>query len=110
MKTKTNTESGLLSRSEQLSTAKAGLARINFAKRRVNRSLDTQTLLAVLRGSSPRFFGLAEVVGKWVWIQFAEKQSSEVTSVFCRHTLRLLPNGFGSGFTYRRGCVPGSFI
>jgi hypothetical protein len=81
MKTNTNKkQSGLKSRSEQLSTAKTSLARINFARRRVNRSLDTETLLAVLRGSAPRFFELAEVVGRWVWIQFAEKQPREVTS------------------------------
>src|SRR5262245_54443572 len=80
MKTKTlNKTSGLKSRSEQLSTAKTGMLRINFARRRVNRSLDTGTLLAVLRGSAPRFFELAEVVGKWVWVQFAEKQPRDIT-------------------------------
>ena len=82
MKTKTQySESGLKNRSEQLSTAKTGLARINLARRRVNRSLDTETLLAVLRGSAPRFFEPAEVVGQWVWIQFADKQSNEITHV-----------------------------
>ena len=82
MKTKTqNSESRLKNRSEQLSTAKTGLARINLARRRVNRSLDTESLLAVLRGSAPRYFELAEVVGKWVWIQFADKQSNEITRV-----------------------------
>ena len=80
MKTNTNTKSGLKSRTEQLNTVKTGLARINFTRRRVNRSLDTETLLAVLRGSTPRFFELAEVVGQWVWIQFADKQPREITS------------------------------
>ena len=55
------------------------MRRINFARRRVNRSLDTESLLSVLRNRSPRFFELAEVVGKWVWIQFADKQPVEVT-------------------------------
>lgn len=81
MKTNTHTKSGLQSRPEQLNTGKIDLARINFARRRVNRSLDTDTLLVVLRGSAPRFFELAEVVGKWVWIQFADKQPVEVTRV-----------------------------
>ena len=81
MKTNTNTKSGLKSRTEQLNTARSGLARINFARRRVNRSLDTETLLAVLRGSTPRFFELAEVVGRWVWIQFADRQPNEVTRI-----------------------------
>lgn len=78
MKTNIN-KSELESRSEQLSTKR--LPKINFARRRVNRSLDRETLLAVLRGSAPQFFELAEVVGKWVWIQFADKQSKEVTSL-----------------------------
>jgi len=81
MKTNSNTNSGLTSRSEQLSTAKRGLARINFARRRVNRSLDQDTLLAVLRSTSPRFFELAEVVGQWVWIQFADKQPNHITRI-----------------------------
>ena len=29
---------------------------------------------------APEFFGIAEVVGKWVWIQFAEKQPANITS------------------------------
>jgi hypothetical protein len=77
---KTNTiNSALKSRSEQLNTAKTDLGRINFTRRRVNRCLDTETLLAVLRGRAPRFFELAEVIGRWVWIQFADKQPVEVT-------------------------------
>jgi hypothetical protein len=52
------------------STRSPGLARINFARRRVNRAVDTVTLLGLLRRRSPRFFELAEVVGRWVWIQF----------------------------------------
>ncbi len=46
----------------------------------MNRTLDSETLLAVLRGNAPRFFELAEVVGRWVWIQFAEQQPREITS------------------------------
>ena len=79
MKTNSNLRSGLKSRPEQLSTDKNGLARIDFARRRVNRALDTETLLMVLRGTAPRFFELAEVVGKWVWIQFEQKQPPAVT-------------------------------
>ena len=79
MKTNTNS-SELKSRSEQLSTRKTGLARINFARRRVNRSLDTLRLLNLLRTRAPQFFGIAEVVGKWVWIQFTERQPASITS------------------------------
>jgi hypothetical protein len=82
MKTNTNT-SELNSRSEQLSTTKRGLARISFARRRVNRSLDTLRLMNLLRSRAPQFFGMAEVVGKWVWIQFTAKQPQEITSQLC---------------------------
>jgi len=80
MNTNSNTFSGLKSRSEQLNTPKTGLAKINQAQRRVNRSLNTQNLLALLRVETPDFFTLAEVVGQWVWIQFGEKQPKAITS------------------------------
>jgi hypothetical protein len=72
---------GAQSRPEQLSTEKTGKERprIDFALRRANRTLDTENLLALLRSDAPSFFALAEVVGKWVWIQFTEKQPSEIT-------------------------------
>jgi hypothetical protein len=54
---------------------------IDFARRRANRQLRTQDLLALLRTEAPRFYELAEVVGKWVWIQFTDKQPPEVTRV-----------------------------
>ncbi len=47
----------------------------------VNRSLDTGKLLSLLRSEVPNFLALAEVVGKWVWIQFPDKQPSKVTRV-----------------------------
>jgi hypothetical protein len=87
MKTNTknqNRKSGLQSRPEQLSAeskANPDRAKIDFALRRANRSLETQKLLALLRNQTPRFFELAEVVGQWVWIQFDGKQPSEVTRV-----------------------------
>jgi hypothetical protein len=56
-------------------------AKINWARRNANRVLNTETLLALLRREAPKFFELAEVVGKWVWIQFSDKQPPTVTSV-----------------------------
>ena len=73
------THSELQSRPEQFST-KTGLSKINFARRRANRRLHTQRLVALLRREAPKFFAIAEVVGHWVWIQFTEKQPGEVTS------------------------------
>jgi len=80
MKTKSkNTKLGLKSRPEQLSTGNR--PKIDFALRRANRALETQKLLALLRSESPRFFEVAEVVGKWVWIQFTDKQPPTVTRI-----------------------------
>jgi hypothetical protein len=81
MKTTTDkkTKSGLKNRPEPLSTANP--RQIDFVRRKANRSLDTQRLLTLLERQTPMFFELAEVVGKWVWIQFAEKQPTAVTRV-----------------------------
>ena len=80
MKTKSqNQKSELKNRPEQLNTKP--LPKIDLASRRVNRALNTEKLLALLRKETPCFFEVAEVVGKWVWIQFTEKQPSEVTMV-----------------------------
>ena len=83
MKTKIQRLKGLKSRSEQLSTEKTAenqLVPIDFERRRANRRLATDRLLALLRSEAPRLFELAEVVGKWVWIRFAEKQPREITA------------------------------
>ena len=45
-----------------------------------NRALNTEKLLSLLRSEAPNFFELAEVVGKWVWIQFDQKQPAIVTA------------------------------
>ena len=82
MKTKSknqNQKSGLLNRPEQLSTEQR--PKINLELRRANRKLETDKLLALLRSETPNFFDLAEVVGKWVWIQFSDKQPPTITSV-----------------------------
>jgi hypothetical protein len=86
MKTKPNqkSESGLKNRPEPLSTAnrqQIDRVQIDFIRRRVNRSLDTAKLLSLLKSETPKFFELAEVVGKWVWIEFTEKQPAAVTRV-----------------------------
>jgi hypothetical protein len=74
-----NQSSRLLSRPEQLSTGNR--PRIDFKRRYANRFLKTETLLELLRRETPRFFEVAEVVGRWVWIQFDQKQPGEVTRV-----------------------------
>ena len=76
---KKNQQAGLLNRPEQSSTENR--PKIDMALRRANRKLETEKLLALLRSETPNFFELAEVVGKWVWIQFSDKQPSDVTKV-----------------------------
>src|SRR6202789_3708314 len=77
---KKNKKSGLLNRPKQLSTGER--PKINLELRRANRKLETEKLLVLLRSETPNFFELAEVVGKWVWIQFSDKQPPTVTRVF----------------------------
>jgi hypothetical protein len=79
MKTNNKNQIKAQSRPEQLSTENR--PKINMELRRANRALETGKLLALLRNQTPRFFEMAEVVGKWVWIQFTEKQPAEVTSI-----------------------------
>ncbi len=66
------------------STPRPQLTSIDFAKRQANRQLDTQRLLALLRTEAPRLYALAEIVGTWVWVQFPDKQSREVTSALAQ--------------------------
>ncbi|HEY0549374.1 MAG TPA: hypothetical protein VGF13_07195, partial [Verrucomicrobiae bacterium] len=53
--------------------------RISIKERRKNRALPTDSVLNLLR-TDGRFWNLAEVVGKWVFVTFAEKQPREVTA------------------------------
>lgn len=111
MKTKNQNTKGLKSRSEQFNTAKPvetksaavatqttleGVAPeetdrkpderlpIDLDRRKANRQLPSEKLLALLRAEAPRFFDVAEVVGKWVWVQFTEKQPREVTAILAQ--------------------------
>jgi hypothetical protein len=90
MKTTTKNSLKAQSRSEQSGTENTAasaqteqtpLPRISFKLRRQNRALPTENLLNLLQTEAPRFWELAEVVGKWVWITFSEKQPREVTAV-----------------------------
>jgi hypothetical protein len=81
MKTKnTNSNSELQNRTAQQSENKPELPKLDLAKRIRNRSLPTDRVLELLRRETPHFWEVAEVVGKWVWIQFEDKQPSEITT------------------------------
>jgi len=84
MKTNTNSvsnsdsDSGLLNRTAQRIENQPH--RIDFKLRFQNRGLSTEKLLDMLYHETPRFWELAQVVGKWVWIQFDDRQPPEITA------------------------------
>jgi hypothetical protein len=75
-----NSDSGLLNRTAQQSEGKTELLKIDLAARRYNRGLPTERVLSLLQSKEPRFWELAEVVGKWVWIRFDDKQPPTITA------------------------------
>jgi hypothetical protein len=82
MKNKFKIEAAAPANADQLSSNRTGQRpKINLARRLANRNLNTEKLLALLRRETPKFFELAEVVGKWAWIQFDGKQPATVTAV-----------------------------
>jgi len=78
-----NQNSEAQNRPEQSSTDSR--PKIDLKRRFANRALNTEKLLALLRNEAPTFFALAEVVGKWVWIQFDGKQPVPVTSALSEY-------------------------
>jgi hypothetical protein len=91
MKTNRKKQIGLKSKSAQLSstntnTAAAGAVApkpdnrlpIDTEARKKNRTLPTAKVLELLKTSNPGLFNLAEVVGKWVWVQFRETPAPEL--------------------------------
>jgi hypothetical protein len=81
MKTKTkNSDSRLKNRTAQSGSQKTQLQRIDFKARFANRRLPVEKVLDLLFHETPRLFELAQVVGKWVWIQFEHRQPPTVTS------------------------------
>ena len=46
---------------------------VNYEQREENRALSTESVLDLLRNWLPEVYGLAEVVGKWVWVAFPEQ-------------------------------------
>jgi hypothetical protein len=104
MKTNTNKKSGLGSRSAQLSSnntpaqpvgqsgtdkkdnrdGKGNLPPIDTEARKKNRTLPTPKVLDLLKTSNSGLFNLAEVVGKWVWVQFRETPAPELRQILAQ--------------------------
>lgn len=77
MKTKLK-KSGLQNRNEHPGTqTKTPRLPIDAGQRRRNRALSTPELLGLLV-TVPDLYRLAEVVGKWVWVQFQEIPAPEL--------------------------------
>ena len=51
---------------------------INFEQRKRNRALPTPQVLKHLIAKLPDVYSVAEVVGKWVWIQFQASPAAEI--------------------------------
>ena len=49
-----------------------------------NRELPTQTVLELLKAQLPRQYELAEIVGKWVWLEFPKASHRAVTNTLAR--------------------------
>jgi hypothetical protein len=79
---------GLQARPEQLSTElteqtlneSSPVKRVDFEKRQANRQLPTERVLELLKRWLPVAFDRAEIVGKWVWVSFTEKQPQSLTA------------------------------
>jgi hypothetical protein len=49
---------------------------IDAETRKKNRTLPTDKVLALLHTVNPDLFNLAEVVGKWIWVQFKDQPAA----------------------------------
>jgi hypothetical protein len=57
---------------------KSQLQPIDFDQRNQNRTLPTPKVLDLLISKLPDVYGIAEIVGKWVWVQFSEAPAAEI--------------------------------
>ncbi len=69
--TKTTIEASAPANVRPSSVSQTGAEKLRaFATHCTNRELATQKVLDLLRAQLPRQYELAEIVGKWVWIDF----------------------------------------
>jgi hypothetical protein len=55
-----------------------------FAARRANRELPTQTVLGLLKAQLPAQYELAEIVGRWIWLDFpARSHRAAANALWC---------------------------
>jgi hypothetical protein len=80
MKNKLSVEAAAPANADQLSSNGAEKQRV-FAKHCANRELPTQKVLDSLKAQLPRQYELAEVVGKWVWLDVSPARKPGLASV-----------------------------
>ncbi len=51
---------------------------VDYQQRELNRALPTSEVLTLLRQHLPDQYRLAEVVGKWIWIEFPEAPAQDI--------------------------------
>jgi hypothetical protein len=85
MKSYTNSDSWLLNRTAQHNSEP--LHRIDFRQQSFNRGLSTAKVLDLLYHETPCFWELRQVVGKWVWIEFGQKQRRSGHNLACLSAL-----------------------
>ena len=78
MKNNLSGEAAAPANASQLSSTKG---QRSFIKHCANRDLPTQTVLALLKAKLPQHYALAEVVGKWVWLDVSPACKPGLASV-----------------------------
>ena len=73
-----------------------------FVRHCPNRRLSTETILNYLRTRLPRQYEVAEVVGKWVWLDVSPARNPGLASVLFRAWSESPVLGVISGLRYRR--------
>jgi len=80
MKNKLSVEAAAPANAVQLSSTSAK-RKNQFVRHRTNRHLSTEAVLNYLRTKLPQQYGLAEVVGKWVWLDVSPARKPGLASL-----------------------------
>ena len=78
MKNKFQVEATAPANAGQLSSSRVSV------KYNHNRELPTQTVLALLKSQLPRQYELAEIVGKWIWLEFPKASHRAAANTLSR--------------------------
>ena len=79
--TKSNIEASAPANVRPSSVSKTGKAQPDFVRHCTNRRLTTEAVLNYLRARLPKQYEVAEVVGKWVWLDVSPTSKPGLASV-----------------------------